>query len=70
MDSSILNKGNNDDFLGSSAGKNIVFVSCGVLIFVRFLLKRRMKRIARRSLAGSSFKFYWVVRGAIPSPYV
>ena len=30
MDSSILNKGNNDDFLGSSGGKNIVFVSCGV----------------------------------------
>lgn len=32
MNSSILNKGNNDDFLGSSAGKNIV--SCGVYLFV------------------------------------
>ena len=34
MNSSILNKGNNDDFLGSSAGKNIVFVSYGVYLFV------------------------------------
>ena len=30
MDSSILNKGNNGDFLGSSGGKNIVFVFCDV----------------------------------------
>lgn len=36
VDSSILNKGNNDDFLGSSAGKKIVFVSCGVYLFVFF----------------------------------
>ena len=35
MNSSILNKGNNDDFLGSSAGKDIVFVSLRCL-FVRF----------------------------------
>ena len=34
MNSSILNKGNNDDFLGSRAGKNIVSVSCGVYLFV------------------------------------
>lgn len=36
VDSLILNKGNNDDFFGLSVGKKIVFVFCGVYLFVFF----------------------------------
>lgn len=58
--SSILNKGHNDDFLGSSSGKNIiVFISCGV--FVRFVRQRYF---------GGGFNFIGLVRETILSPAV